>query len=248
MLMHWPFSLQCAACLRCDVKQGSGLWCEACETLVEYSPRSALASTLTGAVSQYAVGPIILDEPATAAASSVRTAWLYVGAVRDAILAFKYNSRFDIGKRLAVHAMKQFGEALGQFDCVVPIASHPSRLRLHGFNPAVVVAKEVAVAWGLPVVHALKRTKFEGAQSHKTYAERKSALLDAFQVSVNLNGAAIVLVDDVRTTGATLEAAKEALLSAGARDVLQLALAQTPRMKNTDDVETRPNVKQKQRP
>ena len=108
--------------------------------------------------------------------------------------------------------------------CVVPVPLHPSRRRERGFNQAADLAGHL----GLPLVTALRRIRFTSTQTGLPAAQRHRNVRDAFALTRaghTLAGATLVLVDDVSTTGATLEACARVLKQAGVVEVRALTAA-----------------------
>jgi ComF family protein len=113
-------------------------------------------------------------------------------------------------------------------DLLVPVPLHPRRLRERTFNQADEIARPIARSLGLAQrVGGIRRAHHTGAQTGLARAERLANLERAFRVSVRLDGARIALVDDVITTGATVNALAAALKEAGARHVEAWAVART---------------------
>lgn len=115
-------------------------------------------------------------------------------------------------------------------DLVVPIPLHPSRLRRRGFNQADLIARRIARRLGRPFAPGvLARIRDTGSQAGLSADERRRNLQGAFRAVEALPGPGlrIALVDDVLTTGGTLEAGAEALLAVGAREILALTLSAT---------------------
>lgn len=106
-------------------------------------------------------------------------------------------------------------------DVLVPVPLHPSRLRARGYNQALELARSVAPALDLPLrAGALRRVRSTPPQTGMTSRrERRRNLAGAFVAPRPLGGAAVALLDDVLTTGATAEAAARALRRAGAARV-----------------------------
>jgi ComF family protein len=105
---------------------------------------------------------------------------------------------------------------------LVPVPLSSARERERGFNQAALIADALAVHWNVPVWRdAIARTRFAQTQTRLTPAERSANVLGAFSVpgaaQARLRGRHLVLVDDVLTTGATLNACASALFDAGAR-------------------------------
>jgi ComF family protein len=121
-------------------------------------------------------------------------------------------------------------EVLSDADCVVPVPLHPWRRLMRGFNQAA----DLAARLERPVVPALWRTRATAPQTGLTAAGRRRNVRGAFSLSplfsqrvrdAKLVDRVVVLVDDVRTTGATLEACARVLKDAGAREVRALTTA-----------------------
>jgi ComF family protein len=114
-------------------------------------------------------------------------------------------------------------------DVAVPVPLHPARRRSRGFNQAADLARHV----GLPVVHALSRARNTPTQTALPAADRAANVAQAFRPTRHLGrlrGKTVLLVDDVRTTGATLEACGAVLKEAGVARVnaLTAARVETP--------------------
>lgn len=154
----------------------------------------------------------------------------YGGAIATAITRLKYGDRPDLGPRLG-QAMLPVAQSLrGAVDIVIPVPLHPRRLQERGYNQAVLLAAPVAQSLALPLLpRALLRIRDTTQQATLDRSHRLTNLGSAFRVRARdrarIEGKRILLVDDVRTTGATLEASAIALREKGARDVLELVLA-----------------------
>ena len=108
---------------------------------------------------------------------------------------------------------------------VVPVPLGPSRRRRRGYNQAEVAARALAAALGgVPVLGSLRRLRDTAPQVGRDGAERRSNLVGAFQWSGPPPAGVVWLVDDVVTTGTTLDAAVEALQRAGTRRIEAVAL------------------------
>lgn len=162
--------------------------------------------------------------------SQARSGGDYAGALRDLLHAFKYDGRRSLARPLG-RLMKNAGaDLLAQASCVVPVPLHPWRQLRRGFNQAA----DLADALDAPVLHALWRRRQTASQTGLTATARRrnvggafrlSPLLRSRQIDAHLRGHIVVLIDDVRTTGATLEACARVLMDAGAREVRALTAA-----------------------
>ena len=112
-------------------------------------------------------------------------------------------------------------------DVVVPVPSHSQRLAERGYNPAGLLAAELARALAVPLdLSSLRRSRHTTAQASLPRAARLQSPRGSFALTANgLTGARILLVDDVRTTGATLEAARTAIAAAPGAQCLCVTLA-----------------------
>jgi ComF family protein len=148
----------------------------------------------------------------------------YEGSLRAIVHALKYGSRQTIARPLAARMRAAGTEILAGADAVIPVPLHPSRERTRGFNQA----RELARHLGLPLVDGLRRVRHTAAQADLPAARRHANVRGAFRArnrARGLNGSILVLVDDVSTTGATLNACAAALLAAGAREVRAITAA-----------------------
>jgi len=197
-------------CAGCDglIERPAG-FCPACAPLIEPAPRA-------------------LQPPAPDAA-----AHLYAGPLADAIARLKYAARTDLcpalGQLLAEAALSYAGGV----DCVVPLPLHPRRLCERGFNQSALLGAHVARALGTPLrVELLRRVRDTAAQAGLSRELRASNVRGAFVARPDAfvgSRPRVLLIDDVRTTGATLAAAADALRAAGSPEVVTLALASAAR-------------------
>ena len=161
----------------------------------------------------------------------------YDGALRDIIHALKYGKRPSIAPRLG-RLMRQHGaDALADADIAVPVPLHWSRRRWRGFNQAELLAAQL----GLPIGHVLRRVRRTRPQVALPARARQANVEDAFALrrpdrwhwpgwlrlheAATVDGLTVVLVDDVCTTGATLEACARVLRHAGAKEVRAITAA-----------------------
>ncbi len=131
----------------------------------------------------------------------------------------------DMGARIA--RLSWPADVIAERAALIPVPLARSRERERGFNQAALLCDSLASFWNMPVWHdALLRTRATRTQTRLTPGERSANVRDAFEVPVNQGGARdrmrglhLVLVDDVLTTGATLNACATALFNAGARTI-----------------------------
>lgn len=147
----------------------------------------------------------------------------YDGALRSIVHALKYGGRRSVARPLAALLAGAGAEVLEGADLVVPVPLHRSKRRRRGFNQAEDLARHL----GLPVAAALTRRRRTASQTGLPAAARRANVAGAFRLArrARVAGAVVVLIDDVSTTGATLEACAGALLEGGAREVRALTAA-----------------------
>lgn len=153
-------------------------------------------------------------------------AFLYGGPLADAILRLKYAGRTDLARGLSELFADAALSYAGRVDRVIPLPLHATRLRERGFNQSALLAAPVARALGVRLdVSCLVRVRPTRDQAGLPRTQRAENVRGAFAVRRPVELGRVLLVDDVRTTGATLATAAETLLRAGAREVCTLALA-----------------------
>jgi ComF family protein len=144
-----------------------------------------------------------------------------------AIHQLKYSGIAAAASPLAGVMVQGWQRWAAPVDLVVPVALHPAREHERGYNQSTLLARQFSRQLNLPLREdALARTRDTRPQVGLTRGERRRNVSGAFQAApALLDGTRILLVDDVCTTGATLGAASEALLAAGARSVYAYCLA-----------------------
>lgn len=147
--------------------------------------------------------------------------------MEKAIHALKYKRLRAIAPLLGAYLAEYWQRSPFLVDIAVPVPLHPSRLRHRGYNHSALLVRELSVASGLPVVEdCLVRVRATAPQVQLNARERRENVAGAFQCAdERLAGARVLLVDDVCTTSATLNACAEGLLAGGAREVWGLTLA-----------------------
>ncbi|MFZ4380630.1 MAG: double zinc ribbon domain-containing protein [Sandarakinorhabdus sp.] len=156
--------------------------------------------------------------------ATARAPLAYGGPARQVVLALKHGRRLVLA-RLMARAMLRVAGALPDDAVIVPVPSHRWRLWQRGFNQAAEIARHLARQSGRPLaVDALIRVKPTVTTKGLTRKQRASNVTGAFKVArkAAVQGRAVVLVDDVMTTGATVSACARQLRRAGARHVAVL--------------------------
>jgi ComF family protein len=161
------------------------------------------------------------------ALSRLRSVFRYEGDVQRLVHDFKFSGYSCLAEPLADEmAMLLQSSGLAP-DVIVPVPLTGSRRRERGFNQAALLTKRIAKACDARVEEALARRQFRSPQRALTAAERWRNVEGAFSVALPdaVDGRRVLLIDDVATTGATLDACARVLLEAGASAVDGLTLA-----------------------
>jgi competence protein ComFC len=145
---------------------------------------------------------------------------------------FKYGRKVSLGKplgRLMAHGCQEFLKEC-QVDLIVPVPLHPKRLRWRGFNQSLLLARQVHRLYELPLdPFVLYRDRETAPQTELTEDERRKNVRGAFAIhpGKSLKEKSVLLVDDVYTSGATVNECSRALVRGGAKAVHVLTLART---------------------
>ncbi|HEX5040835.1 MAG TPA: phosphoribosyltransferase family protein [Candidatus Limnocylindria bacterium] len=156
------------------------------------------------------------------------TAFRYEGPLRKSLAALKYTGASRVARPLAdasVPALRRLAGISGPA-ILVPVPIHAERRRIRGYNQAELLARGLASAVQLPMASLLVRKRETTKQHRLDRAARLANLRDAFRPTARLaEGTAVIVVDDIVTTTATLEACASALREAGAEAVYGFAVA-----------------------
>ncbi|MBD5500173.1 MAG: ComF family protein [Lachnospiraceae bacterium] len=151
------------------------------------------------------------------------------GSMADSIFRFKYSGRQEYALFYGLDFYERYGRWLKVIrpDALVPVPLHPSKKRVRGYNQAELIAKAISKLSGIPVnVELIVRKRKTLPQKNLSGQERQNNLKKAFKIYRNdVKLITIVIVDDIYTTGSTIDAMTETLMSAGIQKVYYMALA-----------------------
>lgn len=217
----FPPRSRCAFCGRVMAEAEPGLVCHACQ---------AAASHPAGGICPRCGRPVQGENACTAcqdmpwAFSQARSIGPYDGELRHAIHRLKFRGQRDVSRALAELLYKAIDAAWWQeIDSIVPVPLHAERLQQRGFNQAEQLAYQLALLAGRPMRQLLVRRTFVASQTGLGQQQRRQNVRGAFQAAPGqerqIVGQRLLLVDDVLTTGSTLDECARVLLQAGAREV-----------------------------
>lgn len=142
-----------------------------------------------------------------------RSAFVYDGWAAKAVQSVKYQLEPARSEHLALFMQSELG-TFGALDGLIPVPLHPTRERQRGFNQSRLLAEHLSAQSGIPVLDVLRRTRASVSQTTLSGQERKTNVAGIFATSndwVPVAGGRFLLIDDVRTTGATVNACADAL-------------------------------------
>lgn len=139
----------------------------------------------------------------------------------------KYRRNIGLGDMLAVQMADFFYSLEWYVQAILPVPLGKKRLKERGYNQVALVARPLAYEVGLKYLpRALQKTRETRSQVGLTISQRQANVNNAFQADAQVvKGRSILLMDDVATTGSTISACTESLLSAGAQEVYVLTIA-----------------------
>jgi ComF family protein len=208
-------------CLLCGAESGPELLCAACAAelpaLAESCPRCALPSPAAAVCGSCLNRPPRFD--------ATLALWRYEFPCDGLVQALKYRARLALA---GFFARSFASRPMPEVDLIVPMPLHPKRLAERGFNQALEIARGIARHLGKPIEpRGVLRVKDTLPQTKLPYEERAKNVRGAFLCKLDLSGASVAVLDDVMTTGATLNELARALKRAGATRVENLVIART---------------------
>lgn len=212
-------------CLLCQAASGAELLCAACArelpSATPACPRCALAGS-----SDAECGACIADPPHFDASCA---AFAYAFPLDALIQSLKYGGQLALAGLFARELHRRIGGARN-VDLIVPLPLHPARLAERGFNQAAEIGKVLSRLRGIAMETRLaRRVRNTPPQTALPWRERASNMRRAFACDADLSGLRIAVVDDVMTTGATLDEFARTLRQSGAARVENWVVARTPR-------------------
>jgi ComF family protein len=212
-------------CLLCQGASGGKLLCQACARELPSTASACPRCALPGG-GDAECGACIANPPHYDASYA---AFVYAYPVDALVQALKYGGQLALAGLFARALQQRIGCALN-VDLIVPLPLHPLRLAERGFNQAAEIAKVLARLYGIRMDAQLaRRVRNTAPQTALPWRERVSNMRQAFACERELAGLSIAVVDDVMTTGATLDEFAHTLKRSGAARVENWVVARTAR-------------------
>ncbi len=156
-----------------------------------------------------------------------RALFLYDHYTKKILMKLKSESDNYVARDAAKQLLFRYGYLFCDIDFIIPVPSHWIRIMKRGYNPATMISEELSKLSGIDMRRYLMRKKYTKYQRGKSYEERQYNVKDAFKTTGDVSGKNILLVDDVFTTGATLNECSKTLKESGAKRVTCLTVAST---------------------
>lgn len=216
-------------CVLCGSMSHDGLWCGACDAALPWldAPRCPVCAlpTPTGEV----CGHCLSDPPLFTRTTAV---FGYSFPLDKLMKAMKYGGQLALANAFAEKLASRIDKS-NLPDIIIPMPLHPAKLRGRGFNQSLLLAAAVARRLRVELLaNACQRVRDTPPQSALPWKERKKNVRDAFRCGRDLSGKRVALVDDVLTTGASMNALADAVQKRGAAEIRAWVVARTLRTKD----------------
>jgi ComF family protein len=229
-LLDWLYPPTCIACRQIialhDTQPRSMLLCARCQTL--FSPVTAPLCHTCGVPTEKPVDRCVTCFGKERYFTTNRAAFLYDDLMRDMMHELKFRQDKQIAHSLGKLWATQAGNlTAGENTCFVPLPMHAKKQRERGFNQAEVLTRQLSDGLGIPMEHALVRTVDTPPQSGLHPRQRVENVHGAFDIAQNITveGKVCIIVDDIYTTGASMNECARVLRKAGAVDVFGMTLS-----------------------
>lgn len=217
-------ALPAQPCVLCGSMSHDGLWCAACDGALPYldvpqCPTCALP-TSGGEI----CGQCLKHAPLFTGATAV---FGYAFPLDKLMQAMKYGEQLALADAFAEKLARRIDKDRLP-DHIIPMPLHPAKLRERGFNQSLLLAAGIARELDVELLHnTCRRLRDTPPQSALPWKERKKNVRGAFCCGADLSGKHVALVDDVLTTGASLDALAEAVQKRGASEISVWVVART---------------------
>jgi len=154
--------------------------------------------------------------------------FVYEGPIKKSMYLFKYGNKRCSGKLFAKYAAKKYGKWIknNEIEAIVPVPMYKQKMKRRGYNQAEVFGTELGKLLGIPVSRdIIRRERDTVAMKQLRGAKRKKNLLNAFKVPENIvQFRKVLVVDDIYTTGTTIDEVSKALKGGGITEIYSLCI------------------------
>jgi ComF family protein len=211
-------------CVLCGSMSHDGLWCAACDSALPYLGAAHCPGCALPTPAGEVCGQCLKHPPLFARATAV---FGYAFPLDKLVQAMKYGEQLALAYAFAEKLVHRIDKNRLP-DYLIPMPLHPAKLRERGFNQSQLLAAKIARELDIELLpDACRRVRNTPPQSALPWKERKKNVRDAFCCDADLAGKRIALVDDVLTTGASLNALAEAVGKCGAVEISAWVVART---------------------
>jgi competence protein ComFC len=226
--LDWIYPPNCGGC-----NQSGTRWCEECAQLTQPVP---LPFCPICGNPNNDENPCLRCHESRPDFDSLRSLTVYHGPVRNAIHRLKYRRDLAMGEALSRPMIKSIQKLNWSLDIITCVPLGLVRFEERGYNQATLLARPIALCLKIPFLpRALHRTRETRSQVGLSVSERRENMVNAFRADEKfVTGKTILVVDDVATSGATLNACARALLTGGALRVYCFTLARAVYSLSTD--------------
>lgn len=213
-------------CVLCGAMSKRGLWCEACDADLPYL-RGNLCEQCALPISSGKICGHCLAHPPLFTRSTA--AFAYTFPVNKLIQQFKYAEQLALARALAAPLLATIARD-DLPDVIIAMPLHRNKLKQRAYNQALLIAQFLAHELHIELLtHACERVVDTAPQSTLPFKQRGKNMRNAFVCHVDLSGKKVALVDDVLTSGATLNALARVVQQQGAREIQTWVVARTIR-------------------
>jgi len=208
----------------CGSMSREGLWCKACDSALPYLDPKHCPVCVLPTPGGEVCGHCLAHPPLFTRTTAV---FGYAFPLDKLIQGMKYGEQLALAHAFAKKLL-QYIDRNNLPECLIAMPLHPAKLRERGFNQSLLLARTIARELKLELLtDACRRVRDTPPQSALPWKERKKNVRNAFCCDMDLSGKSVALIDDVLTSGASLNALSGAVLERGAREITAWVIART---------------------
>lgn len=221
-ILDWLYPPHCGGC-----GTNGSRWCLVCHSRIvrienNFCPRCGQIQRSSDICSRCFTQPPVI--------SGVRSFAVFEGPLRNALHRLKYSRDLALAEALSRYLLELFNNVNWEIDCILPVPLSRERYQQRGYNQAALLAYPLALATGLSYQpNGIKKVRDTATQVGLSFEQRHSNVSGAFYADREIvQTKKVLIIDDVMTSGATIESCASAIMRAGAVQVYGMTLAQAP--------------------